>query len=162
MILGVGRPKIPLEERFETYKRILPSGCWEWTGALTKDGYGIIRVDGKNKRVHRVSYEFYVAPIPKGLTIDHVKDRGCITRACFWPEHLEPVTLKVNIGRGETGQHTNSKKEQCRHGHDFAEFGRAQYHKDGSFKQRVCMECQRLASAEWEARRPKRTRPKRS
>jgi hypothetical protein len=139
--------------------------CLIWTGALSKDGYGVIGIregagaPSRLKRVHRVAYELWVGPIPEGLTIDHVKARGCMSRACFNVEHLEPVTIGENIRRGDTGHYARST--QCKRGHEFAIFGRVQLKRDGSFKQRVCVECQRIASAEWEARRPKRDRSKR-
>lgn len=156
----MGRPRIPLEQRFELHQAFLPSGCRVWTGALTTDGYGIIRVNGKNERVHRVSYEYYVGPIPDGLTIDHVRDRGCVSRACFWPDHLEPVTQGENVRRGDAGRinHHYASRTECKNGHSFEEFGREQFKADGTFKQRVCMKCQQIASAEWEARRPPRNR----
>ena len=76
------------------------TGCWLWQGAIS-DGYGLVTcvVDGKKKsfRVHRVSYEALVGPIPAGEDLDHT----CRWRNCFNPAHLEPVTRAENTRRAD-------------------------------------------------------------
>jgi len=69
--------------------------CWFWGKGLDKDGYGIIGVDGKTVKVHRLSYEIHVGPISEGLEIDHL----CRRRNCWNFLHLEPVTHEVNMQR---------------------------------------------------------------
>lgn len=49
---------------------------------------------------HRVAYELAIGPIPEGLTIDHVKARGCTRVDCCNPAHLEAVTYAENQHRG--------------------------------------------------------------
>lgn len=92
---------------------VTESGCWLWTGCLNSRGYGVVSIGGRRYLVHRVSYEENVGPIPEGLTIDHVKDRGCTSKACWNPAHLEPVTRVENILR-----HARSLRK-CSRGHDF-------------------------------------------
>lgn len=92
---------------------VTDSGCWLWTGCLNSRGYGVVSISGRRFLVHRVSYEENVGPIPEGLTIDHVKDRGCTSKRCFNPEHLEPVTQVENNRR-----YTRSLTK-CSRGHDF-------------------------------------------
>ena len=42
-------------------------------GTLNNYGYVVVRVDGKNKKAHRVIYEMVTGePIPKGMVIDHI------------------------------------------------------------------------------------------
>ena len=72
--------------------------CWLWTGAKTAEGYGEIKIDRRMHYTHRWAYEFCVGPIPEGLTIDHL----CRVRHCMNPDHLEVVTRKENILRGES------------------------------------------------------------
>jgi hypothetical protein len=106
-----------LKNRFVLRFTVRESGCWEWLGRPDKDGYGIFYVDGKNKKAHRVSYELFRGPIPKGLTIDHL----CMNRRCVNPLHLEVVTLKANILRGTSPSARNAKKKSCPQGHPFDE-----------------------------------------
>lgn len=97
------------------------SGCWIYTGALTKKGYGQItsgtKREGnyKNYRAHKLSYEYFVSPIPENLVLDH----KCRVRSCVNPDHLEIVTQKVNIHRGEGTAGKNIRKTHCIRGHEF-------------------------------------------
>src|SRR5262245_21521692 len=72
------------------------TGCWQWMGEVTKNGYGRIYWGYKHRPAHRVAYEAYRGPIPEGMTIDHL----CRNRACVNPAHLEPCTIRVNTLRG--------------------------------------------------------------
>lgn len=57
------------------------------------DGYGIIRVAGRNVRVHRMAYELAHGPIPDGLLVCH----HCDTPPCVRPDHLFVGTVIDNI-----------------------------------------------------------------
>lgn len=106
--------RLTIKERLYAKREIDPvTGCWLWTGATNgRAGYGLIYVEGKNRLVHRVSYEEHVGPIEKE-TLDHL----CRVRRCFNPEHLEPATHRENTlrGVGLTAQH--AKKTHCPQGH---------------------------------------------
>lgn len=91
--------------------------CWLWIGALDK-GYGRFGAGGRYGKVVRAprwAYEFCVGPIPRGLTIDHL----CRIPACVNPDHLEPVTMRVNVLRGETIVALNARKTHCPQGHPY-------------------------------------------
>jgi len=86
------------------------SGCWLWTGWGTHDGYGRFAVTQKVKfSAHRFAYELYRGPIPLGRTLDHL----CRVRRCVNPAHLEPVSLRENILRGEGLAALNASKTHC-------------------------------------------------
>lgn len=79
-----------------------PGGCWLWTGELNRNGYGTYLtrpVPGQRKRkmVHIEVYVLLKGEYDRRLLLDH----GCRVRNCCNPEHLEPVTVKVNTLRGE-------------------------------------------------------------
>ena len=85
--------------------RLAESGCWLWTGALHKHGYGMIGLHGKTRGAHIWSYELFVGKIPTGLHVLH----SCDTRACCNPMHLRVGTNTDNVadrvarGRSRTG-----------------------------------------------------------
>lgn len=91
--------------------------CWIWVGCHDKKGYGQIRVDGRMEKAHRVSYELAHGQIPDGLTIDHL----CRNHPCVNPAHLEAVTLKENILRGESPPAQRAKVTHCPQGHPYDE-----------------------------------------
>lgn len=71
-------------------------GCWRWGGYRDKSGYGNFSFMCQTAYAHRMSYEFFVEPVPDGLVLDHL----CRNPACINPDHLEPVTTRTNIMRG--------------------------------------------------------------
>jgi hypothetical protein len=75
--------------------------CWVWTGYVDKrTGYGQFGGKEGTRLPHRIAYEYLIGPIPKGLHVDHL----CSNRVCVNAEsHLEPVTPRQNIERGEQG-----------------------------------------------------------
>lgn len=87
--------------------------CWIWRGALLASGYGQMKSCGKNRRVHRVAYELAYGPVPDGLVIDHL----CRVKACCRPDHLEAVTQRENLLRGNTVNAANAAKVTCVNGH---------------------------------------------
>jgi hypothetical protein len=144
----------PLRDRFEEQvDRTDESGCWPWMGKISFPGYGRIgadRQDGKNRQLyaHRVAYEFYVGPIPEGMTLDHI----CRNRACVNPAHLEVVTRGENTRRGLLLRDWNpsSAKTHCPQGHPYDEENTYRT-KSG---RRLCVICKR----ESDKRRAKKKR----
>lgn len=94
-------------------------GCLRWTGKLSYNGYPLLpKVMAKRAGTHmvyRYLYELVVAPIPEGLTLDHL----CKTRECVEPTHMEPVTMRENVLRGDTIVRENTKKTMCPQGHPY-------------------------------------------
>ncbi len=104
--------------------------CWTWTGYVDR-GYGKIGVGGRRgrvRRVHRLGWELLVGPVPDDLTLDHL----CRNRACWNPDHLEPVTAEENNRRGVQA------KTHCIHGHEYTEENTYR-RPDGTRLCRVCM-----------------------
>lgn len=68
------------------------SSCVIWTGG-TDNGYGYLRVNGREVRAHRYAWERENGPIPDGMVIDH----KCWERSCVNVDHLRLATRQQNV-----------------------------------------------------------------
>ena len=143
--------EIALAKRF-WIKVSKSSGCWTWMAGRDRAGYGRISDRGKNRLAHRIAYKFVKGPIHKRLTIDHL----CRNRACVNPDHLEAVTMRVNVLRGVGACAKNARQTHCKRGHPFSIENTFILQREGR-RERVCRECHRAQVARWhEAQRRKR------
>jgi hypothetical protein len=126
-------------------------GCWEWLGSRHGKGYGHFAVRGTTTRMkaHRYSYELFRGPIPEGMTLDHL----CRNRSCVNPSHLEPVTNRENILRGEGLAARCARQTHCKYGHPFDEANTVV-----TKRQRICRTCHRRNGRAGAARRRARAR----
>ncbi len=90
--MGVSRK--PEAQRFSGYVRVSDS-CWEWQGAVRKDGYGIFwRWTQTMEYAHRVAHELATGTCPMpGYVVMH----SCDNRRCCNPAHLSIGTQSDNI-----------------------------------------------------------------
>lgn len=85
-------------------------GCWTYRAIKNASGYVSM---GNGVMAHRVSYEWFVGPIPSGLELDHL----CGQRDCVNPHHLEPVTHRENLRRARLPHRSLDVRLYCRNGH---------------------------------------------
>ena len=92
-------------------------GCWLWSGALCKDGYGVAYDPVAKKKIsaHRLSFREHFGKLTKGLVLDH----KCRVRACVNPLHLREVTSGQNVLCGEGPTALNLRKTHCPQGHPY-------------------------------------------
>lgn len=103
-------PIVP-PERISVEDRGYLTACHVYIGNLMPNGYGRIQ----RQYVHRIAYEHAKGPIPPRLDIDHL----CRVRNCINPDHLEAVTRRENLLRGETLTAWHAAKTHCIHGHEY-------------------------------------------
>lgn len=66
--------------------------CLVWTGALSEDGYGIMKTSGRTRQAHLVAWELSNGSIPPGAQID----RSCHERSCVNVDHLRLASHSEN------------------------------------------------------------------
>ena len=90
------------------------TGCWLWTGPVSKDGYGQFKMSHFQWKAHRASWQMYRGEIPPGMQIDHI----CRVRSCVNPDHLRVVTQRTNVLENSIGLAAqNLSKTHCPRGH---------------------------------------------
>ena len=92
---------------------VTESGCWLWFGGCDRGGYGRYSLNGTMVSAHRFSYQTLIDAIPRHLEIDHL----CRVRCCVNPAHMEPVTTRENILRGQLPQAVTARTGICSKGH---------------------------------------------
>lgn len=107
--------------------------CRLWICRCDKDGYGQMKHRGKTERAARVAFVIFRGPIPDGKILDHL----CRRRPCVNEWHLEPVTDRENLLRGETEAARKAAQTHCINGHAFTRENTYAY----SGKRRMCRAC---------------------
>jgi DNA-binding XRE family transcriptional regulator len=95
-------------EWFESKLVTTDSGCKEWSACRFAQGYGVVRMQGKNLKAHRLSLEHALGrPLKEEILALH----SCHNPPCCNLEHLREGTLQDNMddkvranrqSRGET------------------------------------------------------------
>lgn len=124
-------------------KQYGPEACWPWPGCCNRLGYGKVKVNlgngWKRHPAHRASYHFLKRPIPDGLFLDHL----CRNARCVNPDHLEPVSPRMNSLRGFSTSAKNARKTHCPQGHPYSYDNTLR----GAGGARYCRECGRVRAA---------------
>ncbi len=133
------RDRIPAGDRFWSKVDKSPNGCWLWVGSLSSAGYGTFNLGRRGDGyalAHRYSYESVRGNVPDGLVLDHL----CRNRACVNPDHMEPVTNRENILRGQAPSALVHHSGRCARGHERTEEN-TYWHKSGTGWN--CRQCRR-------------------
>lgn len=124
------------------------SGCWFWTGAWDRQGYGNTMLPGRRFiGVHRLAYQLAHGEVAEGLDIDHL----CRVRCCVNPLHLEAVSHRENMLRGNTFSARFAAKTHCSKGHELTGDNVWAYGPDRHW--RKCRTCNRVNQQEFRDKR---------
>ena len=110
-------------------KEVPGTTCWLWRGYISPKGYGMTA----GKYAHRIAWELLRGTIPPDMQIDHL----CRTRHCVNPDHMELVTCRVNLLRGNTVTAQRALATHCPKGHELKD-PNVIYSKEGWRKCRTC------------------------
>jgi hypothetical protein len=94
------------------------TGCWNWTGCTGGRGYGQIKFRRRMVYLHRLMYALVFAPLPNGRgghipTVDH----GCENLLYCNPFHLQLLSQRDNILKGNSIGAAYARRTHCKHGH---------------------------------------------
>jgi len=128
----------PLQERFWSHLKVQDNKCWLWFGQKSNKGYGQLPEAGRGSKMllaHRVAYQLYKGLIPEGLELDHL----CRTPLCVNPDHLEAVSHRENVKRGNSPGAKIHRLGTCNRGHPVNDVN-MYFRKDriGTWNCRVC------------------------
>lgn len=126
-------------------------GCWLWTGARGKHGYGIITLAPHHRtgRVHRIMWELHNGQIPEGMCVCHRCDNPVCVKLdhLFLGTHADNVRDRIAKGRS---RYPNTLKTHCKRGHEFSPANTYRT-KDG---RRDCRACWQVRSRNEQPHKP--------
>ena len=100
-------------------------GCWIWDGALSKEGYGVLRTEDGHRPAQRLFWETFVGPIPEGYQVRSRKlqvcaeaHRGRSSKTCSQPARRAICLRRITSSlRTETaGPSSAAASADARHG----------------------------------------------
>ena len=98
-----------LEERI-SHRIQVQNECRVWTGGKDSSGYGEIKINGKQRGIHRFIWESIYGTIPNGMLVCH----ACDNPPCIRSSHLFLGSPKqnsqdcINKGRTDKGKKRHS------------------------------------------------------
>jgi len=114
------------------------TGCWLWTGCLTRKGYGSLSGGRKGKTALAHRFVFQLANGPFTGSLDH----ACDNKRCVNPEHLRVMSS------GDNTRRHYAKQTHCANGHPLS--GKNLYFEN---RLRKCKICHALYVRRWRAKK---------
>ena len=125
-----------------------PGGCWNWTASKYRNGYGSFWDGTRGVKAHRFSWEQINGVVHEGFELDHL----CRNKECVNPQHLEAVTHRENIMRGDGPELLRQyylSRTHCPLGHPYDNENTYIKPSNGG---RQCRVCREISRKKWEAK----------
>ena len=94
---------------------VMEDGCHYWLGRTSPKGYGMVTLNRKQWRMHRLMWFLIGKELPDyapgGLQMDHL----CLNTSCCNPAHLELVNQSTNMRRAA------DQRTHCAKGHELTD-----------------------------------------
>lgn len=129
---------IPTKKFLKTFtdSLVFTESCWLFK-KKTDTGYGKIYCHSVGYFIHRLSYAWFVGPIPKGAWVHHL----CINRSCANPAHLKSMSPYAHLHEHKTWH--NKYRTHCKYGHPFSGDNLKIYSRPNGRQSRTCLTCER-------------------
>lgn len=89
------------------------SGCWNWVGCKSKEGFGIFRCGGETFKAHRVSYSLNKGEVQQGKILA----KTCQNDFCVNPDHIVALSIaennKLAASQGKRAKGAANGKNTC-------------------------------------------------
>lgn len=99
----------PIDSFAERIQLDEETGCWNWTGHVSKKGYAKFWA-GSHIEAYHFAYLYFVGPVPDGRELHH----KCRNRRCANPWHVEPRTHAEHCA-------IDFAKTHCPKGHEYTD-----------------------------------------
>lgn len=83
------------------------TGCWLWTVATLRSGYGCFTAGKRRMTAHRAAFLAWKGPIPEGMFVLH----SCDQPSCINPQHLRLGTHADNTS-DKNARNRNARGER--------------------------------------------------
>lgn len=100
-----------IAEKLGRFSQRMPNGCLEWSRGCDQDGYGIVTLQSRTRRAHRMAWAVrHKRHPPQGMVVRH----KCDNPPCIDADHLLLGTVAQNNGdRQRRGRSADRRGDLC-------------------------------------------------
>jgi hypothetical protein len=106
-----------IEKRFWSLV-IETDSCWNWSGRMTHDGYGLFFVKNANVLAHRLAWTLATGSVPKNNVCHHCDNPRCVRLDHLFDgtgqENMDDMVRKGRQNKWEKNSHSKLTAEQVK------------------------------------------------